>query len=216
MKKRIQIKPNGYCLPSAVFNGLKRKGFLPDQYNYKELFRNAISGIKYNDIYSTWMSDSKEEVFRCLAEYQNEKTYASNIVDIVIVALTAVANITIVAYYLYGLTVKNHVFKSTQKQSIVIVEVCFINGHYDLIVGTTAQAELEYESIIFNQDFKTSAKETLQKSPPSKIQHSLQFFSSTQRLKLSAEQQKTQQPPLIPNSYPPPVKQQLQKQSPDE
>ena len=28
MKKRIQIKPDGHCLPRAVFNGLKRKGFL--------------------------------------------------------------------------------------------------------------------------------------------------------------------------------------------
>ena len=61
------------------------------------------------------MSDSKEEVFRCLAEYQNEKIYRSNIVDIAIVALAAIANITIVAYYFDGPTVKNHVFKPTQK-----------------------------------------------------------------------------------------------------
>ena len=92
--------------------------------------------------------------------------------------------------------------------------MCFINSHYDLIFDAKAQVELEYENIIINQDFKTSAKETLQKSPPSIIQHSsLQFFSST-RLKLSAEQQETQQRPLIPNSYPPPVKQ--QSESPDE
>ena len=65
MKKRKQIKPDGHCLLRAVFNGLKRKGFFPDHYYYKELFRDAISDIKYNDIYSTWMS----EVFRCLAEY---------------------------------------------------------------------------------------------------------------------------------------------------
>ena len=120
------------------------------------------------------------------------------------------------AYYLGGLTIKNHVFKPTKKQSIAIIEVCFINGHYGLIVDATAQAELEYDSIIFKQDFKTSTKETLQKSPPSKTQHSLQFFSSTQRLKLSAEQQEAQQRPLMPNSFSPPVKQQSQKQSPDE
>ena len=75
MKKRIQIKPDGHCLPRAVFNGLKRKGFWSDHHNYKELFRDAIFDIKYNDIYRTGMSDSKEEVFRCLAEYQNEKIY---------------------------------------------------------------------------------------------------------------------------------------------
>ena len=111
------------------------------------------------------MSDLKEEVFRCLAEYQNVKIYTSDIVDIVIVVLTTMTNITIVAYYLDGLTVKNHAFKPTQMQSIAIIEVCFINGHYELIVNATAEAELEHESIIFNQDFKTSAKETLQNSP---------------------------------------------------
>ena len=104
------------------------------------------------------MSDSKEEVFRCLAEYQIVKIYTSNIVDIVIVALATVANITIFAYYLDGLTVKNHVFKPTRKQiSIAINKACFINVHYELIVDATAQAELEYESIIFKQDLKTSA-----------------------------------------------------------
>ena len=101
----------------------------------------------------------------------------------------AVANITIVAYYLDGLTVKNHVIKPTKKQSIATNEACFINGHYELFVDATVQAELEYESIICKQDFKTSTKETLQKSSPSKTQHSLQFYSSTQHLKLSAEQQ---------------------------
>ena len=57
----------------VVFNELKRKGFLPDHCNYKELFRDTIFDIKYNDIYSTWMSDSKEEVFRCLTECENKK-----------------------------------------------------------------------------------------------------------------------------------------------
>ena len=96
--------------------------------------------------------------------------------------LATVTNITIVAYYLDGLTVKNHVFKPTQKQSIAIIEVCFINGHYDLIVDATAQTKPKYESMFFNQDFKTSAKETLQTPPPSKAQHFVQFFSTRQRL----------------------------------
>ena len=99
MQKRVQIKPGGYCLQRAVFNGLKRKGFFPDHYIFKELFRNVISDNKYNDIYSTWISDLKEEVFPCLKEYQNENICTSNIANIVIVALTTVANITIVAYY---------------------------------------------------------------------------------------------------------------------
>lgn len=123
------------------------------------------------------MSDSKDEVIQCLAEHQNEKIYTSNIVDIVIFALATVANITIVAYYLDDLTVTNDVFKPTQKYSIAnIFEVCFINGHYDLIVNATACTELDHESIILKQDFKTAAKEKLQKPPPSKIQHYLHFF----------------------------------------
>ena len=36
VNKRIQIMPDDHCLPWAVFNGLKRKGFLPDHRNYKE------------------------------------------------------------------------------------------------------------------------------------------------------------------------------------
>ena len=70
--------------------------------------------------------------------WQNIKIYTSNIVDIVIVALATVANMTIVANYLDGLTVKNHVFKPTQKQSIAIIDVCFINLHYELMIDTTA------------------------------------------------------------------------------
>ena len=157
------------------------------------------------------MSDSKEEVFQCLAEYQNVKSYTSNIIDIVNVALATVANVTIVAYYLDGITAKNHVFKPTKRQSIVIIEVCFINGHYKLIIDATAQDEFEYENIIFKQDFKTSAKEPIQKYPPSKSQLSLQFCSSTQHLKLSVEQQEAQKRPLMTNSFSPPLKQQSQK-----
>ena len=104
------------------------------------------------------------------------KIYASNIADIVTVASTTIANVTIVAYYLDRLTVKINVFKPTQKQSIGIIEVCFINGHYDLIVNTTAQAELEYDSTIFNLDFKT-AKETLQKFPPYNVLNYIRYNS---------------------------------------
>ena len=45
LKNRTQIKPDGHCLPRVVFNGLKIKDFLPNHYNYKELFRDAILTI---------------------------------------------------------------------------------------------------------------------------------------------------------------------------
>ena len=136
MKKRVQIK--------------SADGFSAGHYyHHEELFLDVICDINYNDIYSTWMSNSKDEVFRCLAEHQNEQNDTSNIVDFVILALAAVANITIVGYYFDGLTVKKHVFKQIQKHSIAVIEVCFISGYCDLIVDSTVRTELEYEIIIF-------------------------------------------------------------------
>ena len=124
MKKRVQIKPDDHYLPRGVFNESKRKSFSPSHHHCKKLFWDTICDIKHDDIYRTWMSDSKDEVIQCLAEHQNEKIYTSNIVDIVILALATVANITIVAYYLDDLTITNHVFKPTQKYSIANILRC--------------------------------------------------------------------------------------------
>ena len=95
------------------------------------------------------MSDLKAEGFRCLAEHQNEKMCTAIIVDFVILALATEAITTIVAYYLDGLTIKNHIFKPTQIHSITIIEVCFINGHSNLIVEAKVRIELYYKSTIF-------------------------------------------------------------------
>ena len=97
------------------------------------------------------MSDLKAEGFRCLTEHQNEKMYTAIIVDFVILALATEAITTIVAYYLDGLTIKNHIFTAyiTQIHSITIIEVCFINGHYNLIVEAKVRIELYYKSTIF-------------------------------------------------------------------
>ena len=62
LKKRISIKPDGYCLPRAVFNGIKRNGFLVGYSNYKLLLREAIFGITFNDLYLDWIADSKENI----------------------------------------------------------------------------------------------------------------------------------------------------------
>ena len=51
LKNKIQIKPDGHCLPRVVFNGLKIKGFLPNHYNYKELFRDAILTKNYTVLF---------------------------------------------------------------------------------------------------------------------------------------------------------------------
>ena len=92
LKKRISIKPDGHCLPRAVFNGIKRKGFLVGYSNYKQLLRHT-----YNDLYLDWIVDSKENIIQELKEYEQNKNYTTDIVDTVIVDLAAISKAAIVA-----------------------------------------------------------------------------------------------------------------------
>ena len=62
LKKRISIKLDGYCLPRAVFNGIKRKGFLFGYSSYKQLLQEAIFDITFNDLYLDCIADSKETI----------------------------------------------------------------------------------------------------------------------------------------------------------
>ena len=62
--KRISMKPDGHYLPRAVFNGIKRKGFLVGFSNYKQLFREASFDITYNDLYLDWIAYSKENIIQ--------------------------------------------------------------------------------------------------------------------------------------------------------
>ena len=80
LKKRIIIKPDGHCSPRAVFNGIKRKGFLAGYSNYKQLLREAIFDITYNDLYLDWIADSKENIIQKLKEYKESKNYTTNII----------------------------------------------------------------------------------------------------------------------------------------
>ena len=58
-------------------------------------------------------------------------------VDTVIVALATISKATIVAYYPDQEMVKNYIFKPLSSESKTIIELAFINGHYDLIVDKT-------------------------------------------------------------------------------
>ena len=129
LKERISIKPDSHCLPQAVFNGIKRKGFLVGYSNYKQLFREAIFDITYNDLYLDWIADSKEIIIQELKEYEQNKNYTTNIVNIVIVALTTISKATIVAYYPDKEIVKNYIFKPRNSESKTIIKLTFINGH---------------------------------------------------------------------------------------
>ena len=111
-----------------------KEGFLIGYSSYKQLLREAISDISFNDLYKDWISESKETTLEELKEYEQRKKYNANIVDIIIVALATISKASIVAYYIDKETVKNYIFKSSIGDSKTIIELAFINGHYDLIV----------------------------------------------------------------------------------
>ena len=86
LKKRISIKPDSHWLPRAVFNAIKRTGFLVGYSSNKQLLREAIFDITYNDLYLDWIADPEENIIQELKEYEQSKNYITNIVDRVIVA----------------------------------------------------------------------------------------------------------------------------------
>ena len=136
-KRRTLIKPDGHCLPRAVFSGMKRKGQLADLITYKQLFKTAVKEIKSNtdERYNSWLVDSKESTLEQLKLYENEIKYSSNVVDLFLVALSDVCKATIIAYYTADDdTIKHHIFHPTHGDSSTLIEVSFVGGHYDLVV----------------------------------------------------------------------------------
>ena len=134
LKTRISIKPDGHCLSRAVFNGIKRKRFLVGYSSYKQLLREAIFDLTYNDLYLDWIADSKGNITQELKEYEQNKNYTTNIVYTVIVTLATISKATVVAYYPDKEIVKKYIFNPLSSESKTIIELAFINGHCDLIV----------------------------------------------------------------------------------
>ena len=97
-KKRLQIKADGHCLPRAVFTGMKKKNLLPKYLSYKQIFREAIKEINMTDKYIDFIADTVNYVKR-LDCYEKKKNYNSDIVDLIIAALTYICSVTIIAYY---------------------------------------------------------------------------------------------------------------------
>ena len=110
---------------------MKRKNLLLQYSNYKEFFRKAIFDIAHNEIYKFWITETKETVFKNLKHYEENKIYASNIVDPFFSSLATVCKATIITYYI---TVQNNILTSSKNESTVVIEVCFVNGHYDLVI----------------------------------------------------------------------------------
>ena len=119
--------------------------------SYKQLPQEAIFDITYNDLSLDLIADSKENIIQELKEYEQNKNYTTNIVDTVIVALATITKATIVAYYQYKEMVKNYIFKPLSSESKTIIELVFINRHYDLIVYKT-ELPVTTEQKLFDTD----------------------------------------------------------------
>ena len=135
-KCRISIKRDVHCLPRAVFSGLNRKHALKDLNTYKELIRLCIRElIKDNeDVYSLWLSDSIESIQTQLEQYEKNKRYHLNIMDVLASALANVCSANILIYYPCGKDVNTHTAVVEKGKILTHVKVSFVSGHYDLIV----------------------------------------------------------------------------------
>ena len=130
-KCRISIKCDGLCLPRAVFSGLKRKHALKDLNTYKELIRLCIRKLDNDDenLYSPRLSDSFESTERQLEQYERNKKYHSNIMDVFAAVLANVCSATILIYYPCGRDVNIHTTVPDIGRILTYAEVSFVSGH---------------------------------------------------------------------------------------
>ena len=142
-KCRISIKRDGHCLPRAVFSGLKRKHALKDLNTYKELIRLCIKELinDNEDLYSPRLSDSIESIQTQLEQYEKNKKYHSNIMDVFASALANVCLANILIYYPCGKNVNTHTIVPEKGKILTYVKVSFVSGHYDLIVDRFSMKE---------------------------------------------------------------------------
>ena len=136
VKCRISIKRDGHCLPRAVFSGLKRKHAIKDINTYKELIRLCIREL-INDnenLHSPWLSDSIKSIQTQLEQYEKNKKYHSNIMDVFASALVNVCSATVLTYYPCEKDVNTHTIVPEKGKILTYVKVSFVSGHYDLIV----------------------------------------------------------------------------------
>ena len=135
-KCRTPIKRDGHRLPRAVLKGLKGRGQLNEFVTYKHLVRATVQEItgKSESLYFPWLVDDKEETLNQLMQYEDEKKYTSNIVDIFLKALATICSSAIIAYFPKEDEVSNHIFYPTSEtETTSSIEITFVGGHCDLI-----------------------------------------------------------------------------------
>ena len=115
---------------------LKRKRALKDLNTYKELIRLCIREL-INDnenLYSPWLSDLIESIQTQLEQYEKNKEYDSDIMEVFASALANVCSATILIYYPCEKDVNTHTIVPEKGKILTYVKVSFISEHYDLIV----------------------------------------------------------------------------------
>ena len=132
-------------MPRAVFKGMNRKNLLPQSSNYKELFGEGIFSTAHKKIFKFWITESKETVLKNLKQYDDNKVYTSNIVDQFLGSLVTACKATSIVYYITDGTFRNNIFIPLKNKSNVAVEVCFVNGHTDLVVQKDVVFEIKAE-----------------------------------------------------------------------
>ena len=119
-----------------MFSGLNRKCALKDLNTYKELIRLYIREL-INDkenLYSPRLSDLIESIQTQLEQYDKNKKYDSNIMDVFPSVLAKVSLATILIYYPCEKFVNTHTIVPEKGKILNYVQVIFVSGHYDLIV----------------------------------------------------------------------------------
>ena len=144
-KIRLSIKGDGHCLPRAIFRGAKHLNLIPQFITYTQLLRSSVEKIKANiqsDVtppentcYKDFIIEGVDKAIEALDTYEKSKKYnlPSNIIDIVMFALSNETSCLIKVHYQErGGSFDTH--NITPNTAISgVVEVAFINAHYDLV-----------------------------------------------------------------------------------
>ena len=145
-KIRLSIKGDGHCLPRAIFRGAKHLNLIPQFITYTQLLRSSVEKIKANiqsDVtppentcYKDFITEGVDKAIEALDTYEKSKKYnlPSNIIDIVMFALSNETSCLIKVHYQErGGSFDTH--NITPNTAISgVVEVAFINAHYDLVI----------------------------------------------------------------------------------
>ena len=147
-KIRIPIKGDGHCLPRTIFHGAKNLNLIPHFITYSALFKAAVEKIKSNiNLYTSFLTESVESALEDLDSYLEDKQYSlnSNIVDVVIYALATETSCQIKIHYQeHDKSFDTNLINPENAHAVSkrIIEVAFINGHYDLVIKKIVKQEL--------------------------------------------------------------------------